>query len=372
MKLAIITLPLHANYGGVLQAYALQTILRRLGHQPVTIRWRSFRHSCLLMPLAWIKRAFGKYILKRSNILVFEEYYNRIIRRNITPFVGKYIKLGSVRSIKRGGGSFYDGYIVGSDQVWRPMYFPEKIEIAYLCFAQQADSIKRIAYAASFGTDEWEYTTEQTACCAKLLERFDGVSVREDVAVEMCRNNFGCEAVHVLDPTLLLTVADYQTLYLKQQLPSHIDGLLVYILDETDGKKDVIRKVSDTTGYKPFRVNAKQEDRTAPLKERIAPSVEKWLKGFDDAAFVVTDSFHACVFSILYHKPFIVYGNRSRGMSRFDSLLNLFGLEERFISSDEQLTEERVNKSIDWEKIDRILEEKRRFSLEYLTRNLNE
>lgn len=64
----------------------------------------------------------------------------------------------------------------------------------------------------------------------------------------------------------------------------------------------------------------------------IQPSVEKWLRAFMDARFVITDSFHACVFSILFHKPFIVMGNEYRGNTRFDSLLNMFGLTDRLVT----------------------------------------
>lgn len=74
------------------------------------------------------------------------------------------------------------------------------------------------------------------------------------------------------------------------------------------------------------------EDWSAPLAERIQPPVEQWLRGFMDAELVVTDSFHACVFSILFHKPFVVVGNKERGLARVKSLLKMFGLEERWNS----------------------------------------
>ena len=84
-------------------------------------------------------------------------------------------------------------------------------------------------------------------------------------------------------------------------------------------------------GYIPFCVNSRIEEWDAPIQECIQPPVEEWLRGFYDAEFVVTDSFHACVFSILFNKPFIVIGNEGRGIARFESLLKTFGLEERLV-----------------------------------------
>ena len=76
------------------------------------------------------------------------------------------------------------------------------------------------------------------------------------------------------------------------------------------------------------------------------PTVEEWLKGFHDAEFVFTDSFHGCVFSIIFNKPFIAFGNEGRGMARFDSLLKMFGLEELLITSVDQFTPELVDRAI--------------------------
>lgn len=79
--------------------------------------------------------------------------------------------------------------------------------------------------------------------------------------------------------------------------------------------------------------NARQFDRKAPMEEHVAPPIEAWLKGFDDAQLVLTDSFHGCVFSIVFRKPFMAIGNRGRGLSRMESLMRMFGLEDHLLSS---------------------------------------
>ena len=223
----------------------------------------------------------------------------------------------------------FDAIVVGSDQVWRPKYFG-KIEDAYLQFAKDWN-IKRIAYAASFGTAEWEYTENQTEICKDLIKKFDAVSVREDSGKDMCKKYLDVDAEHLLDPTMLLEKEDYIRIFANSGTPQSPGTLMCYILDETPEKQSLINKISREKDLIPFRVNSKVENCTAPLAERIQPPVEQWIRGFYDAEFVVTDSFHACVFSILFNKPFIAISNKGRGESRFQSLLKLFDLDNRII-----------------------------------------
>lgn len=115
--------------------------------------------------------------------------------------------------------------------------------------------------------------------------------------------------------------------------------LLNYILDETHEKCQLVNDITKERGLTAFRVNSKVESEHASLKERIQPPVEQWIRGFYDAEFVVTDSFHACVFSILFGKPFVVIGNKERGMARFKSLLDMFCMEYRLINSMEEYYE---------------------------------
>lgn len=335
MKIGILTLPLHTNYGGILQAYALQTVLERMGHEVVVLDkgqiqylkwWKAF----------WIypKRLVSKYI-KGKNIDIFAmKHHNKtypIISQYTQPFIDKYIHVLRVDDFSKLSNDDFDAIVVGSDQIWRPKY-AEKIENAYLKFAELWD-VKRIAYAASFGTDKWEYTPEQMKVCALLIKKFDVVSVREDSGVCLCREWLGVDAQHVMDPTMLLSVKDYMEIVEKANVSSSIGNLFYYFLDENEDKNNLIKIIAEEKKLDPFRVNSKVEDKKASISERIQPPVEQWIRGFYDAEFVITDSFHACVFSILFNKPFIVYGNRERGISRIVSLLRMFGLENRLILS---------------------------------------
>lgn len=333
MKIGIITLPLHTNYGGILQAYALQTVLERMGHEVVVLDKGQIQHY-KLWEACWIypKRFITKFIKRRDIDIFARRQYNKIypiISQYTQQFIDKYIHVLTVEKCRKLRSQNFDAIIVGSDQIWRSKY-NENIKNAYLKFAEQWN-IKRISYAASFGTDKWEYTAKQTQICAKLANKFDAVSVRENSGIRLCHDYLGVNAQHVLDPTMLLSVKDYMGLVEKSNVPISSGNLLCYILDENEDIHKLVDVVAEEKKLIPFRVNSKVEDKNAPIGERIQPPVEQWLRGFYDAEFVITDSFHACVFSILFNKPFMVYGNRERGLSRLVSLLKTFDLENRLI-----------------------------------------
>ena len=369
MRIGIITLPLHTNYGGILQAYALQTVLERMGHD---VRLVEERRGPLRLPLWKAPLSYGKRIVKnlagKPMPVFYEQKVNRedpVTRQHTDKFIGKYINRRVVESFADIREGDFDAIVVGSDQIWRPMYF-HGIEHAYLDFAE-GWTIRRVAYAASFGTDEWEYTARQTRRCGALLRGFDAVSVREASGVGLCREHFGVEARQVLDPTMLLTAADYMKLVEAAATPASPGTLLCYILDETPAKAALAGRIASERALVPFRVNSRVEDICAPLAERIQPPVEQWLRGFMDAEFVVTDSFHACVFSILFGKPFIAIGNAGRGLSRFVSLLGMFGLEDRLITDISFIPN---SKSIGNNSVCMCLDGQREKSMDFLMTNI--
>ena len=263
MRIGILTLPLHTNYGGILQAYALQTVLERMGHEVSVITTpNKAKLPVWKWPYSYPKRMIRKYILGKNEHVFFESYYNRvypIVGQHTLQFIDKYIhyfEVGKLLDLKENN---FDAFVVGSDQVWRPMYYPTKIENAYLDFARDWN-VKRMAYAASFGTSDWEYTAGQTRRCRELLRKFDVVSVREESAVGLCRKFLGVNASHVLDPTMLLDVQDYIDLVESANVPKSKGTLLYYILDETKPTTDLISRLADKTGLIPFHGNSRVED----------------------------------------------------------------------------------------------------------------
>ena len=377
MKIGILTLPLHTNYGGILQAYALQTVLERMGHEVVvfdTLK-KNFLPPLWKLPLSFAKRIVLKFLGKTNRVFI-ERYNNKVrsvITQHIQPFVDTYIHRKVIHSFKDLKQEDYDAIIVGSDQVWRIIYFPglwlgQQIENAYLDFAKNWN-IKRIAYAASFGTENWEYDEEQTKKCKNLLHKFDAVSTREVDGVKLCKAKFEVDAHHVLDPTMLLSMDDYMALFQKANTPKSEGTLLNYVLDETEEIDYLINKVATDKHLVPFAVNNPFEyDDSKPLQQRIKPSVETWLRGFYDADFVITDSFHACVFSIIFKKQFVVVGNKDRGMSRFESLLKLFGLEDRLVDVHCDVS---ILQQIDYDNVYSIYDKLKESSMIYLSGSLN-
>ena len=357
MRIGIVTQPLEMNYGGILQNWALQQTLKRLGHDPVTIdayeRYSTphFVYNCLRV--AWMRLKGKKWSYpSRYHGATRSETTGRFIEQNI-------IKTRVMRDYKRGVVRRYrmDAMVVGSDQVWRAKYNGGHLEDMYLKFVEGMP-LKRVAYAASFGVDEWEYNPEQTEACAALLRQFDAVSVREESGVDLCREHMGVEAQCVLDPTLLLKADDYQDI-IDRNADESEPYLAVYCLDKTLNKEEFFHQIAKKRGL---------EVRYFSSGWKSKLSVEQWLATFKNASIVVTDSFHGTVFSILFGREFYTLCNPHRGNTRMLSLLGKLGLENRILS-DADPTEPMLSE-INWADVYARLEEQRKQSIDFLAGNL--
>ena len=348
MKIGVLTLPLHTNYGGILQAYALQTVLERMGHCVEVLNLPQIKTLPSKWPIVFAKRLVKKVIFHKKCFIFAEFRHNKyypLLSKNTQQFIDSYVNQRMIWSLNEVKEKDYDAIVVGSDQIWNPSCFRSMwnadMETAFLGFTEKWN-IKRVAYAASFGKDEWMYSKEETEKCIELAKKFVCLSVREKSGVDLCLNQLKVSADIVPDPTLLLGKDFYIDLVKKAKVKKSSGELLCYILDESAEKNELIRAVARDRNLVPFRVNSKIEDAFASIEERVQPSVEQWLQGFCDAKYVVTDSFHACVFSIIFGKPFIVYGNKMRGLTRFTSLLSFFGIESNLITSLSEYSKDKV------------------------------
>jgi len=349
MKIAILTLPLHTNFGGILQAYALQTVLQEMKNEvcvlevarPTLSKWSRYA--------IFVKRLV-KFLARRESRFYGSMTEWEIVNRNTLRFIDTYIHrefVGDLSDLREGE---FDAIVVGSDQIWRPKYY-QPICNAYLEFAREWRNVKRVAYAASFGTGDWEYSPQETQECSRLLKMFDAVSVREFSGVGLCKKNLDVDAVQMLDPTLLLDKNIYLSLSENVKAGGQENGLLSYFLDESEEKKAIARSLADKYGFSLFRNNNPSVEKyRLSFEERIQSSVEQWIAGFRDAKFVVTDSFHGCVFSIIFNRPFIVLSNQKRGVDRVASLLSILGLEDRMIFPGIEMEEiyNIMSSDIDW------------------------
>ena len=278
-KVAIITLHLFNNIGGILQAFALNKLITDAGYLAETFTWKDSR---------------------------------------LLDFAKNNIKLrifNTAADIKNINEDEYDIFVVGSDQIWRKKYCSwefknEYINIPFLYFTNHWTKT-RIAYAASIGVakNTWEYNNEDCNKIANILKSFNALSVRELQSIEDCQNKFGINVNNCLDPTILLNKEIY--LNLCNNVATTTKDLFIYLLDETTEKNNAIDSYCLENNITYFKATT---------------SVEEWLAGFRDAKYIFTDSFHGCIFSIIFHKPFICLYNKDRGNARFDSLILLFKL----------------------------------------------
>ena len=232
---------------------------------------------------------------------------NFVRERIVTSHLCRYYTMSIVKEYE------LDALIVGSDQVWRPRYNVRTLPDMFLRFAHSFKG-RKIAYAASFGVNNWEFSKGQTSLCATLVKQFDAISVRESSGVDLCEKYLGVNAISVLDPTLLLAKDEYAKLC--EEIPICNERFLaVYVLDPKKDVEDIIKEEAKKRG---LAIKYFSADRNANLK------VEEWLAIFRDASFVVTDSFHGTIFSIIFEKEFRNVVNMKRGCARFVDIINKY------------------------------------------------
>jgi len=356
-NVAILTLGLRHNYGGILQAAALYNFLKREGYNPVLLRkypvqkgWKAIIIKALeILPFQNLKGFRNSYIKYINNIQFFDEYMpnqTKIMtyKSQIEEFLNKYE---------------IDAIVVGSDQVWRYTYINDTEYDTYFLNFKLNREIKKISYAASFGIDTWEAPSENLNI-KKYLSDFNAVSVRESSGQEICKKDFGKYDVElVLDPTLLIDQSFYLDM-IKNKSPKNYD-CITYILDENTEKKELIKKINVEYQHKSvFNL----------LTKSSKLSVQDWVASFKSSDFIITDSFHGMVFSIIFNKDFLVIINKDRGADRFYSLCKILGLESRLVTPDSVAIDRMA--PIDYSKINEILDQLRVKSKQFLINSISE
>lgn len=381
MKIGIITHPLIYNYGGILQNYALQQILKEMGHEVYTID-KLPKTALKTKVLSLGKRSLLKISGKSVKLRGWQtQKEGDIINRNTRGFVKQYINStdsistnSEINKIHKKYG--FDAYVVGSDQVWRRNEVRGN-NLEFLDFLESYNEVKKVAYSASFGVANWEFNQEETNRFKKLAQLFDAVSVREDAGVQLCKDYLNVEARHLVDPTMLLPKDNYISLVEASNIKKNEATLFCYVLDRNKKKNCIINQISDELEMEAFEVmpeqNYKMEVKDGfDINKCVFPKIEQWLKAFMDAKFIVTDSFHGTAFSILFNKPFVAIVNKKRGASRFHSLLKTFGLENRAITEEESIDLRLIKEKIDFVKVNEILNKERKKSTNFLKQALGD
>lgn len=339
MEIGILTLPFNANYGGILQAYALQTALEHVGHHARHINAAPhYSLRPLLRPVAYAKRLFEQRILGRNKRVLLEAHNNAIVAHT-NLFIQRHIRLAPCATPTAVRPSDFEAIVVGSDQVWRRDFWPD-MATPFLDFAAQWD-IRRIAYAASFGLDRWLCDEQTTRRCADLLSRFDHVSVREYSGIQLCKDHLHREAALMPDPTMLLDASDYRRLITADSRRCADSGsqLFAYILGHHPATSALIEAVAQE---KRLAVNAIYADDywRRPTAQCVRPPLEDWLRGIAEAELIVTNSFHGCVMAAIFQKPFIVVQHAAGGATRITTLLQNLGMSSAIVDDSRQMPDD--------------------------------
>lgn len=368
-RIMVLTQPLWNNYGCLLQAYALQRVIADMGFEVCTDRRERHFPSFCENAKDDLKRLAARLLLQRKSVKVFPYRFDKATWQKVSVNTRRFVceRLSTVDffdegGMPRGDVNDWDAFVFGSDQIWRDSY--GRVETYFGDFLE-TKGVRKIAYAASFGLDSWQFSPERTKRLFDLACSFDGIGVREKDMIALMCENFACaggeaakklEIHHVADPTLLLTAGDYRSLVCEWEKECGQRGrseaesavrengkgiLAVYVLDWTREKRQMAERICNRMHLKAVFLNPERrlgvETRHFEGEKSVFRSVESWLSLMQRADFVLTDSYHGTIFSLLFGRRFALVQNSGRGISRFRTLDDLFDLHRHIVSQEEDL-----------------------------------
>lgn len=331
----------NANYGATLTYYALNRAVRDMGYSVVML----FRGS----PSATMPKSVSIDFAKRHYDISPRSEIKDLCRFN----------------------DLCDTFLLGSDQLWNPDL--EKVAGKQF-FLDFADDKRLIAYAQSFGN----YTRlpeEFTNRYKGLVNRFDAVSVREDYATRTCKDSFGINVPQVCDPVFLVDKKCFEELVDDADIELPNEYLMCFILDPTREKIQLCERVKEKIGVVEAIYFTDLDGANDKAKQfegvRIFPSssIENFVKAYQGAKYIITDSFHGTCLSIIFEKNFISLANQGRGKGRFESLMRWLHLESRLFFDLESVIE-RVEDEVDYTAVREIVTRGRIEGLEWLRKAL--
>ncbi len=362
----------NGNYGGFFQAFALQEKLQELGHTVSIDSPVVFKQNA---------RSFVKYLFYllsgRWNSLLTDKVRNAI-NQNFIDFASE--KLNLTPSSQKGlslparEARYFDGFVVGSDQVWRPSYCNVE-EYMFASLPAKKDDRPRISYGASFGlSTASEFNHKSIPISKKLLSRFSAISVRESSGVVICQKTFGAIARTVIDPTLFWDRNFYEKQCGLEQPLTENNTLLVISLDKNPQVERACLQLAEKVNAKvqfflPDHPKNNKSFRSSPSKYLLQTPVN-WISSIGESSCIVTDSYHGMLFAIIFRKPFITVGNQKRGQDRFESVLKLLELERQMVPNFEKLDESLLS-DINWKLVEAKIESLINDSQDFLAQELN-
>ncbi|MCQ2416657.1 MAG: polysaccharide pyruvyl transferase family protein [Oscillospiraceae bacterium] len=373
MKVSVITLHSSINYGSVLQTYATQTVLKSVGAEAEFVdyyRPNNTEHHRVreVMSSGGYKKLHDMSLGLADPVL--RQIARKRINRRLIPlkkFLKQYCTLteNAYYSIKelQSNPPMADVYMTGSDQVWNTDW-NGKIDRAY--FLEYApEGKKRIAYSASIG--KTELNDKEKVAFRQMLKKYDSISMREQSGVEVLES-LGIDSVQVLDPTLMLNRDEWCKLAVEA--PVKKPFLLVYQLNHNPEMRAYTEKMAAKLGLELVNIKKAKERqlRAKPgITDIVAPDVGQFIWLFRNAKYVITDSFHATAFSLNFHTPFLIILPKLFS-TRLESITALTHTGNRILTD---LTDTKtIQKPIDWEYADSVLQKEREKSLDFLRQAL--
>lgn len=351
-KIGILTFHRALNYGAVLQAYALEKKMSNITDEEVMVELIDYRCPKIETSRK-IANKFSKISLKncaRVIALVWKKakFDNFLKKIKISKEIYSIENLNNINEE-------YDKIVVGSDQVWN--YLLTEKDYTYL-LNFKLDNKKKYSYAASLGLNDLGNEREKYN---KVLNCFNKISVRENESVDILKN-IGVEVngVH-LDPTLLLTGKEWLD-YLNINGASKEKYILVYNILKPEKMFELAKEISCKTGYRIIYIpnGIMPPKNTGKL---MFPNIVKFIELFANAEYIITNSFHGTVFSIEFHKKMLIeLLGEGKSNARVKSLLKICNLEDRIFAEDYT----KIFEDINWETVDKNLENARKDSLLYI------
>lgn len=373
-SIGIITFFRPINYGAVLQALSSEIVLKKMGYNPELIDYRfkrieKYRHlfqvkeylGFIKKPLTFIKRVGGDLFFfpqrfkQKSN-------FNRFINDKLNITNSVFNNIDELRTMEKE----YYALIVGSDLVWSPEMTDGLDPVCFLDFLPNNTHTIKIAYAPSIG--EPQILMEYKNLYSKYLNNFDRLSVREDATRQVLSRLTDKEICHVLDPSLLTTISDWEEYEKTIEEYSHGEYILSFMLEYSPLLIDSVCKLHDMTGYRIVSFDLKKYYGKRPAKSMIHVGPDQFLSLIKNASYVVTNSFHGCAFSLIYQKNFWCIPHTKRGI-RMTELMDSIGLSNRIVKDGSDMDCESI---IDYTYVDKKLEVLRKNSMDYLFGALND
>ncbi len=337
-----------ANYGSILNGYAVYNTLKSLGLSVLMIH---------------------KHNAKKNDWEIYNTHNEKFIQNfypveDVSPII-PFSRLHELNDV-------CDMFLTGSDQIWN--YGINRIfDFAFMLNFVDDDK-KKLSFGTSFGHAKDATPQDKRPMIRALMQRYTAVSVREQSGADICRDVYGVKAQVVVEPVFCMTKEQYLEIAAKSKLEVEEPYILTYILDPTPEKRKAIQYYSEISGMKALNVldgdpRVYERNKAALNLPNTMGKIgtEDFMKLYANASLVMTDSFHGTAFSIIFNKPFLSITNFKRGSVRFGELLGKFDLQDRLVPNPEKIPlDKRYFEQIDFTHANAIMQRERESSIAWL------